>query len=98
MKLEHTDIIVAPYITEKSTDLKDQQRLLCFKVHRSANKIMVKNAVEEIFKTEVDWVKVMNYKGKAKRFGRFSGNRPAWKKAYVKLKENAKMIEYFEVV
>ena len=98
MKLEHTDIIIAPYITEKSTDLKDQQRLLCFKVHRGANKIMVKKAVEELFKTEVDWVKVMNYKGKAKRFGRFSGHRASWKKAYVKLKENAKMIEYFEVV
>ena len=98
MKLEHTDIIIAPYITEKSTDLKDQQRFLCFKVHRDANKIMVKKAVEELFKTEVDWVKVMNYKGKEKRFGRFTGHRPAWKKAYVKLKKDAKMIEYFEVV
>jgi len=98
MKLEHTDIIIAPYITEKSTDLKDSHRLLCFKVHRDANKIMVKKAVEELFKTDVAWVRVLNFRGKEKRFGRFSGQRPKWKKAYVKLKENAKMIEYFEVV
>jgi large subunit ribosomal protein L23 len=40
----------------------------------------------------------MGYKGKEKRFGRFSGKRPNWKKAYVKLKPDAKMVEYFEVV
>jgi large subunit ribosomal protein L23 len=40
----------------------------------------------------------MNYKGKMKRFGRFTGRRPGWKKAYVKLKEDAKMVEYIEVV
>ena len=98
MNLDYTDVIIAPFITEKSTDLKDQQKLLCFKVHRSANKILIKRAVEELFKTQVEWVKVMNYKGKEKRFGRYSGNKPSWKKAYVKLKKDAKMIEYFEVV
>lgn len=98
MKLENTDIIIAPFITEKSTDLKDSERFLCFKVHRDANKIMVKRAVEELFKTRVECVKVMNFNGKVKRFGRFSGKRPSWKKALVKLKKDAKMIEYFEVV
>lgn len=98
MKLKHTDIIIAPLVTEKSTDLKEQQRLLCFKVHKNANKISVKKAVEELFKTEVDYVRVMNFKGKLKRYGRYTGRRPSWKKAYVKLKKDAKMIEYFEVV
>ncbi len=98
MNLNYTDVIIAPFITEKSTDLKDQQRLLCFKVHRNANKITIKRAVEELFKTQVQWVKVLNYKGKEKRFGRYSGHRSSWKKAYVKLKPDAKMIEYFEVV
>ena len=37
MKLKATDIIIAPLVTEKSTDLKDKDRLLCFKVHRDAN-------------------------------------------------------------
>ncbi len=98
MKLENTDIIVAPIITEKSTELKEKERLLCFKVHRDANKIMVKKAVQELFKVKIEWVKIMNYNGKKKRFGRFTGKRSAWKKAYVKLKADEKMIEYFEVV
>lgn len=98
MKLTYADIIIAPLVTEKSTDLKDRDRMLCFKVHKNANKISVKKAVEELFKTQVEWVKVLNYKGKLKRYGRYTGRRPSWKKAYVKLKKDAKMIEYFEVV
>jgi large subunit ribosomal protein L23 len=98
MKLKTTDIIIGPLVTEKSTDLKEKERLLCFKVHRRANKIEIKKAVEEIFKTQVDTVRVMNYQGKQKRFGRFTGQRPHWKKAYVKLKAETKMVEYIEVV
>ena len=98
MRLHNTDIIIAPFITEKSTDLKDREQCLCFKVHRDANKIMIKKAVEELFKTEVKEVRVMNFNGKEKRFGRYSGKRPSWKKAYIKLKKDVKMIEYFEVV
>lgn len=98
MKLDNNKIIIAPFITEKSTDKKDLDRFLCFKVHLKANKIMVKKAVEDLFKTQVDSVRIMNFKGKKKRYGRFLGKRPSWKKAYVKLKEDAKMIEYFEVV
>ncbi len=98
MKLEHTDIILAPLITEKSTDLKDKEKVLCFKVHKKANKIMVKSAVEELFKTKVESVNLMNLDGKEKRHGKYSGRKPSWKKAYVKLKKDAKMIEYFEVV
>lgn len=98
MKLDYTDVIVSPMITEKSTDLKESQRLLCFKVNKHSNKIMVKKAVEELFKTKVEWVRILNYQGKEKRFGRYTGKRPSWKKAYVKLKKDAKMIEYFEVV
>jgi large subunit ribosomal protein L23 len=97
MKLKYTDIIIAPLVTEKSTDLKEKERLLCFKVHKNSNKINIKKAVEELFKTEVDSVRVMNFRGKEKRFGRYTGKRPSWKKAYVKLKKGAKMVEYFEV-
>jgi large subunit ribosomal protein L23 len=98
MNLKYTDIIIAPLVTEKSTDLKDKERMLCFKVHKDSNKITVKKAVEELFKTQVEWVRVMNFRGKMKRYGRYTGRRPSWKKAYVKLKKDAKMIEYFEVV
>lgn len=98
MKLKSSDIILAPLMTEKSTDLKDHQQVLCFRVHKDANKIMVKRAVEEVFKTQVESVRVLNFIGKEKRYGRYSGRRPSWKKAYVKLKKTAKMIEYFEAV
>jgi len=98
MKRKTIDIIIAPLITEKSTELKEKKRLLCFKVHRDANKIEIKKAVEELFKTRVEYVRVLNYNGKMKRFGRFTGQRSDWKKAYVKLKEDAKMVEYIEVV
>ena len=97
MKLENTDIIIAPFITEKSTDLKDKEKVLCFKVHKNANKIQVKYAIEKLFNTKVDSVKLMNYYGKEKRYGRYTGRRSSWKKAYIKLNEKAKMIEYFEV-
>jgi len=98
MKLEYAEMILAPLVTEKSTALKDKQRLLCFKVHRQANKIMVKKAVEELFKTQVEWVRILNFQGKEKRHGRYIGRRADWKKAYVKLSPEAKMIEYVEVI
>jgi large subunit ribosomal protein L23 len=98
MKLEHTDIIIAPLVSEKSTDMKDKKRMLCFKVHRDANKIQIKSAVEALFKTKVATVRVSNQLGKEKRYGRFSGRRSSWKKAYVKLMDDAKMIEYVEVI
>jgi large subunit ribosomal protein L23 len=98
MKLEYAEMILAPLVTEKTTALKDKQRLLCFKIHRDANKIMVKKAVEELFKTKVEWVRILNYQGKEKRHGRYTGRRSAWKKAYVKLTPDTKMIEYVEVI
>jgi large subunit ribosomal protein L23 len=98
MKLDYAEMILAPLVTEKSTALKDKHRLLCFKVHRDANKIMVKKAVEELFKTRVEWVRILNFQGKEKRHGRYSGRRADWKKAYVKISPEAKMIEYVEVI
>jgi len=97
MKMEYVDVIIAPLITEKSNDLKEKERLLSFRVNRNANKILVKKAVEVLFKTSVESVKILNYKGKEKKFGKYTGKRPCWKKAYVKLTKDAKMIEYFEV-
>lgn len=98
MNLKSADIIIAPLLTEKSTDLKDKEHTLCFRVHKDANKVAIKKAIEEVFKTQVEWVRIANFKGKVKRYGRFTGPRPSWKKAYVKLKKEAKMIEYFEAV
>ena len=43
----------------------------------------VKAAVELLFNVKVDSVNILNVKGKVKRFGRFTGRRKDWKKAYV---------------
>jgi large subunit ribosomal protein L23 len=78
-------IIQAPIISEKSTNAADQNNQFVFKVQKSATKLQIKNAVELMFNVEVDSVRVLNVKGKIKRFGRSLGKRSDWKKAYVKL-------------
>ena len=89
------DIIRRPIITEQSMD-QTSDRKYTFEVAKSANKIEIKKAVEEIFKVEVEKVTTMNYDGKPKRQGVFAGKRADWKKAVVKLKEGSKTIELFE--
>jgi len=91
-------IILRPVITEKSTRLKEENREVCFEVPRSANKVEIKKAVEQLFKTKVDSVRTQSKIGKVRRVGRNSGKTKDWKKAFVKLKEGEKMIEYFEAV
>ena len=89
-------VIRRPLITEKSTLLKESQRTLVFEVHRDATKPEIKKAVETLFDTKVATVRVSNVHGKVKRQGRYAGRRPDWKKAYVKLREGAKMPEFLE--
>lgn len=91
-------IIIRPVITEKSTWLKDMNREVCFEVHPKANKIEIKQATEKLFKVKVERVRIQKMKGKKRRVGRSEGYKKNWKKAYVKLKEGEKMIEYFEAV
>ncbi len=91
-------IVLRPIITEKSTLLKEKNREVCFEVNPKANKIEIKKAVEQLFKIKVERVRVQNKRGKMRRVGRSAGKKKDWKKAYVKLKEGEKMIEYFEAV
>jgi len=92
------EVIQGPLITEKSTDLKEDQRTLCFKVARSATKTGVRKAVERLLGVKVASVRTAVVRGKVKRYGRFEGKRPDWKKAFVTLREGEKMIEFFEGV
>jgi large subunit ribosomal protein L23 len=66
-------------------------------VDRRANKILVRNAVENIFKVKVLGVKVINVKGKERRIGRNVGKKPDWKKAIVRIAPG-ETIEFFEGV
>ncbi len=89
-------IILRPVITEKTTQLKAQSGVICFEVARSANKIEIKRAIEQLFKTKVAEVRTQAKAGKVRRVGRNVGRRRDWKKAYVRLRQGEKPIEYFE--
>ena len=79
-------LLVAPIVSEKSVNAADQANQYVFKVGKSARKLEIKKAVEQMFKVEVESVQTLNMKGKSKRFGRNIGRRSDWKKAYVRLK------------
>ncbi len=89
------DIIIKPVLTEKSYDHL-AERTYTFVVDKRANKIQIRQAVEEIFGVKVDKVNTLNTLGKMKRQGRTQGRRPSVKKAYVKLKKDSKGIEFFD--
>ena len=87
-------IIRKPVITEKGLGVKETESTLVFEVAARATKTEVKEAVQTIFKVKVASVRTANFPGKERRRGRFVGNRPDWKKAYVRLKSGEKMPEY----
>jgi len=90
------DIVLRPIISEQSTEHVELKKYV-FEVAPNANKIEIKNAVEEIFDVEVVKVTTLNMKGKVKRLGRYpSGSRKSWKKAVVRLSDASKTIEFFE--
>jgi large subunit ribosomal protein L23 len=91
-------IILRPIVTEKTADEKERTNTVCFQVARSANRIEIRKAVETLFNVKVVEVRVLNMHGKQRRFGRFSGNRPDWRKAYVRLAAGEKTIEFFDQV
>ena len=89
------DIIIQPIISEQSMQQMEANNTYAFEVAKNANKIEIRNAIEEIFNVTVKNVNTMNMKGKKRRMGRNEGKRPDWKKAYVKLAEGDN-IEVFE--
>ena len=95
MKRDPRTIILEPVITEKTTRRSEVSNEVAFKVSRSATKIDIRNAVEELFDVHVRKVRTSAVRGKVKRLGRFEGKRASWKKAIVTLKEGDS-IEFFE--
>ncbi len=96
MKKTAYDIIRRPIITEQSMAAVAEKKYT-FVVDKSADKIQIKKAIEEIFKgVTVQKVTTINYIGKPKRMGVHVGKRADWKKAVVKLTEDSKTIEWFE--
>lgn len=89
------DVIRRPIITERTSDMMAEKKYV-FEVDRRVNKTEIKQAVETIFKVKVVNVNTMNMSGKPKRYGRYSGYRPDWKKAIVTLSEDSKDLAFFE--
>ncbi len=89
------DIIKKPIITEQSME-NVVDKVYVFEVAKDANKIEIRQAIEEIFGVKVAKINTMNVPGKEKRMGVHSGFRPDWKKAVVRLTEESKTIEFFE--
>jgi large subunit ribosomal protein L23 len=90
------NVIRRPLITEKGMGVKETQNTLVFEVAEKATKTEVKQAVETLFKVKVSAVRTATVEGKERRRGRFAGYRPAWKKAYVRLKAGERMPEYLD--
>jgi large subunit ribosomal protein L23 len=78
-------ILVSPHVSEKGSLLADEQNQHVFKVLSTATKAEVKEAVEGMFKVKVEKVRILNTKGKVKRFGGRMGKRSDMRKAYVTL-------------
>jgi large subunit ribosomal protein L23 len=92
------NIIVKPLITEKMTAMGEKLKRYGFVVEKRANKLQIKNAVQELYGVEVAAVNTINYSGKLKsRFsktGVISGKTKAFKKAIVTLAEG-ETIDFF---
>ena len=80
-------VLLAPHVSEKTTLAADSNGQHVFKVLKDATKTEIKQAVESLFEVKVAQVRVMNVKGKAKRFGNREGKRSDWRKAYVTLEK-----------
>jgi large subunit ribosomal protein L23 len=79
-------VLLAPVISEKSTMVAEKHNQVAFRVIQDATKQEIKEAVELLFKVEVESVQILNRRGKEKRFGRTPGRRSDTRKAYVSLK------------
>lgn len=90
-----TEVVLGPVITEKGTLVGELGNQVVFRVHRQANKVEIRRAVESLFKVKVDKVRTSRQLGKVRRVGKHLGRRPAWKKAYVTLAEGNR-IDFFE--
>ena len=99
MTLDAYSTIIRPVVSEKATILGDQGKYV-FEVAPSANKIQIKQAVEQAFaakKVQVAAVNILHVAGKTRRRGKSIGMTRSWKKAVVTLKPGQRL-DLFEGV
>ncbi|NJO92898.1 MAG: 50S ribosomal protein L23 [Chloroflexia bacterium] len=95
------DILLRPIVTEKFTKLGEKLNQYGFVVERTANKIQIRKAVQDLYGVKVAEVNTMRYAGKVKsRFtkaGVITGKKNAFKKAVITLAEGEKIDFYSNI-
>ncbi len=81
------NIVLRPLVTEKTLRMAERDRAYTFQVLLAANKVQIRDAIEELFKVKVTGVRTSTYLGKGRRMGRYFGTTPTWKRAVVSVKE-----------
>lgn len=84
------DVVLSPVLSEKAVGGIEDNKY-AFYVHPNANRTQIKDAVELVFEVDVVKINLVNIRGKVKSMGRYSGQRPARKKAIVTLKEGQRI-------
>ncbi len=90
-------VIKRPMITEQGSAMRELNNQYIFEVDPASNKHEIRHAVEHFFGVKVTAVRTMNYRGKVKKMGRYSGKRADWKKAVVTLAKDDS-IDLFDIV
>lgn len=83
------NILLAPVVSEKSTELGDKLRTVSFRVAPDARKDEVARAAAKLFEVKVEKVRIVNMRGRAVARGGVPGRRASWKKAYIRLAEGS---------
>ena len=89
--MDKYQVVIRPLITEKGTRHAEVLRAYPFQVHHEANKIEIKQAIEEIYNVKVVDVRTANRRGKPRRRGRTMGRTAGWKRAVVVLREDCRI-------
>lgn len=87
MKAEYRNLIKSNIVTERTSLLRELNNEYVFEVDKSANKLTIKSAVEDLFKVKVVDVRTIVMPGKIRRMGRNEGKTSTWKKAIVRIKK-----------
>lgn len=90
LKAMKSRVLIQPYITEKGISLEEKNQYV-FRVEKKANKIQVKNIIEDMYKVKVEKVMIAKKPAKTKFFRGRAGKKPGFKKAIVKLKAGEKI-------
>ena len=92
--MQYTDVIIAPVLTEKSNEMREQRKYV-FKVDSRSTKVQIKEAVRKLFNVKVLSCAVVNVDGKMRRVRYSAGKTSGWKKAIVTLADG-ESIKVFE--